>query len=367
MPQCFEPGDCLGALISGAWAMTANECIDRCKSEPECHFFNYNNDKYCALLKDCSAIDSRCIGTNDCIYGEVTCERQHEYAMIATGYDGVDETDSVEIIDLDTFKSCPIQQKSFPYKVNFATALKNNDIAMICGGYNNGVYYSDCYEYRNVDWALSPATLNTNKLCGISVEIRPNEWIVLGGQNEEGKYLNSTEIFKNGIFTPGPKMPESFAEGSAVMFNITHLFVASGASNRNWFVDIKDWTWTELAQRILTAHQGSASGIYHDYTLDQRAIATLGYNGIQIYYPILNSWVEYTTPLLEGLGYARTLQLSTEYFLITGGREYPSREWTKSIHRFDTNGLSLIEENALEHQRFNHIAITIPEEQINCY
>ncbi len=379
LPQCFEPGDCLGTLISGSWAMTANECLDRCKAEPECEYFNYNNDKICTLLKDCAAIDSRCIDTNNCIFGQVDCKRQHEFAMVAIGYIQYNESaviylNDVEIIDLETFSSCPIQQKSYPLEIDNTASLRNGDNVMICGGYNRPVSYDECYEYKNGDWSQT-ASLSVPRVGPVSIEYKPNEWIVMGGYSD-GTYLATTELFQNSIWQNGPVMPEESEGGSGVMFNLTHMFVASGIlqsetfSNRNWFVDVDTWTWTEISQRILTAHYFHISGIFYDPVLGETAIANICRYGIQVYYPSLNSWVEQTTPLFEGLYAAQTLQLSTEYFLIIGGYKYDSQNGNQendAIYRFDHNGVTLIEENALNVGRHYHALITIPESQINCY
>ncbi len=361
-------------------AMTANECIDRCKSEPECKYFNYNGDRYCALLKDCAFIDDTCVNTENCIFGQVECKNQHEFALVATGWDGTTSISSVEIVDLETFKSCPIQQKDFPRAMDYGVALRNGDNVMICGGYDEGptnTVYRDCYEYQNGEWNHTIPTMSTYRRGATSVEIRPDEWLILGGYNGQND-LDTTEIFQNGVFTLGPKMPVAFERGSAVMFNSSHLFVAAGSSiNQNWFLDINTWTWTEIAPRILTPTQEHtsapsvqhASGIFYDPILGETAIANVGQYGIEIYYPALNSWVQQTTPLFDGIHGHQVLQLSTKYFITTGGREFDVNGYheTTAIYHFDHNGVTLMEENALNIARHVHVAITIPENQINCY
>ncbi len=178
LPQCYEPGQCLGSLIQGSLALSANECIERCKADSKCNYFNYNEDKYCALLKDCAFVDNSCNNLNGCIFGQVECERQQEYAMIVMGWDSI-LVDAVEVIDLDTFLSCPIQQLPYPTEGSTAAALRNGDNVLICGGWNQSVIFRECYEYKDGAWDQTVSMI-TPRVGPSPVEIRPKEWLLIG-------------------------------------------------------------------------------------------------------------------------------------------------------------------------------------------
>ncbi len=194
-------------------------------------------------------------------------------------------------------------------------------------------------------------------------------YIFSGGRDSNGE-LDTTELFQNGFFTPGPRMPEAFEGGSAVMYNITHVFVASN-SNRNWFLDIDTWTWTEIAERVIEPISDfHISGTYFDPTRDETAIGNIGHYGIQVYHPSLDRWTRQLSPLFISNYGTQKLQMSSDYFLFIGGYEFGGmngNNLTSATYRFDHNGATLIEEDSLDMARAWHVAITINADQVNCF
>ena len=367
MAECFKPGFCFGTQISGELAMSTNECLERCQEEPQCNYFNYNEDKYCALTSDCVFVDSSCVTSNGCIYGEHACYMQEEFVLITAGFTLQDgELNGTETVDLDTFMSCPVAANDFPNRVSFPVSLRDSENnIMVCGGEyetTQVTVYQECFKYLNGSWTPTVSMLQP-RVGATSVEIKPKEWLILGGQDDT-TYYNTTELFKDGAFGVGPPLPEPMFGGSAVMYNATHLFTAM-KSQTNYFLDIDTYEWTKLADRVAGGSGLHVSGIFANDITEAIEIATIGKNGIEIYSPESNTWNGMTSPLLNALEGASAIQIDTRYFLTFGGlvNSIP----VGSIYRFDGDGLSLVEEDAMTTRRFGHIAAMIKPDQIDCY
>lgn len=60
---------------------------------------------------------------------------------------------------------------------------------------------------------------------GYAIEIGDEEYLILGGRAGSG-FLRSTQIFRAGVLTDGPTLPQEDRYGiGTVKFNETHAFV----------------------------------------------------------------------------------------------------------------------------------------------
>ncbi len=137
--------------------------------------------------------------------------------MVATGFNSFygGSMNHTEVIDVDTMSSCTNLPAIFPIRLDDAVAVTHNSKMVVCGGCcaNTG----DCYSYSNNAWTLE--AFKTDRYGAMSVEIRPGEWLVMGG-HDMYHYLDTSRILKDGIFTQGPDLPEPIFQGSTVMLNI---------------------------------------------------------------------------------------------------------------------------------------------------
>ena len=244
--------------------------------------------------------------------------------------------------------------------VEKAVVLKHQDKPMICGGHP---LTSDCYTYdlSNDRWDIEPSQLIPARYGAMSVEIRPGEYWVMGGTDGSND-LHDIELFKDGIFTPWSFLPDPIVDGSAVMLNSTHLFVAeAGPSDSpvNYLVNIDTDQWTRIADRGTPVLSNHVSGAFYDSSAGEVRIATIAHD-IQIYSPRDDAWhygPSFPQPI-EYLYDSATVQEGQNSFLLFGGEE---KSMIGHVLRFNDSTLQLIGQNVLNVARKNHIAIAMKD------
>ena len=376
---CFDEGICFnGTFIDYDFLSSADECLDLCYNNPECKWFSYNpaENNGCYLTTDCPQIDRSCTGSG-CVYGQVECREDMALEMnimVATGWNGSgNELDHVEVISNQTLKSCSNLPAKFPRGVREAIALKYNSEVVICGGTDAGPHTGDCYGYSNDQWTIRPFTLEPPRHGAMSVEIKPGEWLVMGGwDGQPTYYLTDTQLFKNGIFTQGPELPEQIYGGSAVMLNETHLFVAAAdnheivMSSKNYLLDVNTEQWTEIANRTLPPSAHHSSGTFYNSSAGEIQVANIGYEGIETYSPRDDIWISGIPypPDLSKLDFSLAVQQGVDSFILIGG--YADNDYSGDIYQFNENGLSILMKNALTVPRDSHVVMPIGDQDFSC-
>ncbi len=372
----YDVGVCTGGtLLDFDYLNNADDCLLSCKANPQCKWFGFNpdNNNMCSLTSDCPAIETSCISAG-CVYGTCECEGSSNpdmNIMVTTGQ-YVDEIDESEVIDKDAITTCPNIPAKYPVKIDFAVGLKHNNLVVICGGAPSET--SDCYSYYNDRWTLEPFTLEPGRSGAMSAEVRPGEWLVLGGYGGEFQYLRDTQYLRNGIFTPGPLLPEPISGGSAVMLNTTHLFVAAGSfrssypynSPQNYLLDINTEQWTRIANRTLEPSNSHSSGTFYNSTAGEIQVANIGETGIEVYSPRDDAWhagIPFPPPISFLMTTAAVQQGSDSFVLIGGDTD---QGITRDIYSFDENGLSILKSDVLSVPRSCHVAIPFAKDDFAC-
>ena len=291
--------------------------------------------------------------------------------MVVAGSNPAD-LDHVEVINSETLMSCSNLPATYPVAGSNPTAMRHDSKIVICdaGG--------DCYSYSDDVWTLAAFSLEPARDSAMSVEIRPGEWLIMGGYDSTtNDPLDDTKLFKNGAFTDGPTLPEPIASGSAVMLDENRLFVAGGdfgfgASVKNYLLDINTNEWTPIADRTLSPSTLHSSGIFMNSTAEEIQVANIGRNEIEVYSPSENSWhqIDVSIPLPSGgifgrLDSSAAIQQGTDSFILIGGSTNVDT-YNGDIYLFDENGISIIQENALQVGRRLHVAIPISEDDFTC-
>ncbi len=311
---------------------------------------------------------------------------ERDYIMVATGYGGADGDylDHVEIINMKTLESCSVLPEKYPYTFYGCTTMMINNEINICSGYYHDDY-KDCYGYDgyNDRWNIKPYTVTPGRYSSMAVEIRPGEWFHMGGYGN-GHFYADTHVFSshNRIFVPGPYMPNGFSDGSAVMLNETHLFIAGGHSGSyylksNYLLEIRDpndgfggfgaYTYT-AARKVEQGFPGHMSGTFLNSTAGEIQVANIGSEAIQTYSPRDDTWTvnnDLFPAGMDSLSYGHTVQEGADSFLIFGG--VYNGNYSADIFRFDESGLNLLKAKALQVERDRLIAIPIPSDQVTCY
>ena len=272
---------------------------------------------------------------------------------------------NVEVINTQTIESCSNFPAQYPEGVNSAVAITDQGKIVICGGYVFGSKTSDCNSYDNVadSWNIEPYKLEPARGAAVSVEIRPNEWLISGGDGFSGG-LSDTKIFKNGQFFDGPDLPYNMECHSMVMLDTEKLFVTDNYSDRNFILDINTELWTEVAVRPYI--RGCSSiGTFFNSSANEIQVAHV-HDAIGIYSPRDDAWhtgLRLPFPLTS-LHYSATIQQGSDSFILIAGDT--NQGLSGDIYHFDENGFTILKENVLTQPREFHVAIPIPEDQFRC-
>jgi len=187
----------------------------------------------------------------------------------------------------DTPLDCPLPH--YPYfgdNVDMGGAMGAviNDMVTICGGWYPDPIWNDtmadshivdaCYYYdaSTKAWEEFPNMLR-DRSESASVVLPDGRWWILGGFGANGP-LDSTEIFADGFWLPGPKLPAKWSSGCNVQLgDFTLLAGGVPITNRTWLFD---WNTTEFIEvRGLSAPRDDLSCIALD---DKTVMATGGYS-----------------------------------------------------------------------------------------
>ena len=366
---CFQQGLCYGGLLEDHdYFNDAEKCLEFCQETPKCQWFNFNPEQgnLFVLTSTCPEVATDC---TECLYGQVECQTSDLHVMVAIG-NNAGQMDRTEVVNMDSVSSCPNMPAKFPTVSDRAVAMKHNSRMVICGGYP---YTSDCYGYSNDRWDIEAFKLEPTRRGATSVEVRPGEWLVMGGCDENSNYLADTKLLKNGIFIEGPALPEPMEGGSSVMFNATHVFVAAGRSqlddpaysSQNYFLNIDTEQWTRIANRTSSPYYYHSSGTFYNSTAGEIQIGHVGKFGIEVYSPQDDSWRQLPLPSpLTELYLSAVLRQAANSFTLIGG--YTNLGNTGDVYLFDENGLSIQKQNVLAIPRNSHVAMSISKSEFTC-
>ena len=322
-----------------------------------------------ARLEDKDILDFIKLNAFD-IITTTTTERpnMNGLVMIATGQYNAINLDDVEVLELDSISACHSWPAKYPIEVSRAVALKHDSKVTICGG---DPLTSDCYSFHKNQWSLEAFKLEPARYGAMSAEIRPGEWLVMGGYDGTNA-LTDTKLLKNGVFTQGPDLPEPIYYGSCVMINETHLLVAAARyqyhypneSPRNYLLDVNSKEWTQILDRTFEPYAWHSSGRFWNSTANEIQVAVIGHsNGIEVYSPRDETWHQF--PSNDPLFGSVAIQHESDSFLLIGGHG-GIKEFSGDIYKFDETGLSIIKENVLKVQRAQHVAMLIDEDYFYC-
>jgi len=118
----------------------------------------------------------------------------------------------VELPSFERFTKCKVAPHPIEELHIAVTGLLNGKV-VTCGGYESirpNPYLSSCYKLERGIWSALP-NMKENRARAAASVTDNGELIVTGGQNMDYSALNSTEIFKNGVWEYGPQLPVSMA------------------------------------------------------------------------------------------------------------------------------------------------------------
>ena len=133
----------------------------------------------------------------------------------------------------------------FPLGVEGAVGFWFEQGPMVCGG-DGGE--NKCFLYKNHQWMPS-TTMRTPRRYASAVQIDPNQAIIIGGYDENGNDLKSTEVKTSTGSEEGKEFPVTIYAHCSFKINSTHALVTGGVqdgskSASTWFVDLTTTRFT---------------------------------------------------------------------------------------------------------------------------
>ncbi len=172
---------------------------------------------------------------------------------MSVGGFNADTLNLVEILDLeDDASSCRLAD--FPVVIEYASITLMGDEVWACGGESyelDTVYSNRCYAYDPVNnsWRHSgdlsvPRNYPSSSLMG-----KGDSLLVAGGNLNAGS--ESTDVFSDGVFTPGPSLPFPIFFACQVGLNRTHVFLADGYDGNTFILDTEKLQWMVMVKNIV--------------------------------------------------------------------------------------------------------------------
>ena len=188
----------------------------------------------------------------------------------------------------------------------------------------------------------------------------------MGGEDDNTIYRDMW-LFKNGIFTQQTDLPEPMTFFSAAMLDSNTLFVASSLKT-NYLLDVNTFQWTQIASRtIINPGSDHVSGKFYSAIDDEYQIATVMYNGIQIYSPKNDAWRngDPWPTNVEGFGYTAAVQNDDNSFYMIGGLR-DVYVYLNDLYEFGATGFNEKIPDILGTTRRYHVALAIPSSHVPC-
>merc|ERR1711860_406484 len=170
----------------------------------------------------------------------------------------------------------------FPIEIEGAVGFNTAKGPVICGG----VRENRCFLLKQHQW-MPFSNMTTARKFASATEVNNDETLIIGGYDENGNKLNTTELISSSGSVKGKDFPTTIWNHCTIKINSTHALVTGGRqdgswSASTWFVDLTTTRFTpgpEMTSRrsyhgCLTFHLGRktfgvvAGGYDHPNYLD---------------------------------------------------------------------------------------------------
>ena len=117
----------------------------------------------------------------------------------------------------------------------------------VCGGVDGkGKTLNKCFLYKKHQWMLS-TNMETARGYASALQINPNQALIIGGYDENGNPLKSTELISSSGSEERNNFPVTIYGHCSFPFNATHAIATGGVrstSANTWYVDLTTTTVT---------------------------------------------------------------------------------------------------------------------------
>ena len=147
---------------------------------------------------------------------------------------------------------CNLQ--NFPMTVSGAVVFKTSQGPVICGGQKYVPNYGNKVENRcwihkeDIQWIPNPP-MKIKREHASAIEVNNDQTLIIGGIDEKGFNLKSTELYSSSGSETGKDFPLEIRYHCSFKINATHAMVTGGfqeweVSGSTWFVDLTTTTFT---------------------------------------------------------------------------------------------------------------------------
>ena len=205
------------------------------------------------------------------------------------------KTEAIEIPNVNIWSNLP----DFPNEtLTGILGMRNENSIVIC---NSASQQMECHslddrDLSTADWIKMNFTLEKDRLHAATVPLFvDNEWLITGGAKDTSEgisILDSSEIFKNKSFTPGPQLPEAVSMHCMIPLNYTHIISTGGrgaGSKPLYSVNAmtREMLWKQLPN-LVVARYGHSCGHYKGE--DIIVAGGLNIQSSEIYSMIYQQW-----------------------------------------------------------------------------
>jgi len=127
----------------------------------------------------------------------------------------------------------------FPLEVKGTVGFWTAQGPTVCGGYGGE---NKCFLYREHQW-MPWTNMGTVRRFASTLQINPNQALIIGGRDENGKDLKTTELISSSGSEEGKDFPVTITKHCSFAINSTHAMVTGGVQNgstsaNTWYVDL---------------------------------------------------------------------------------------------------------------------------------
>jgi hypothetical protein len=296
--------------------------------------------------------------------------------LVGLGNTDEGETNTVEIIDLESAKTCKnLPDFGFPLEQDGFGGLGFQNMPMIC------TYTSECYSLDRNKWTSSSSTKEERFLGAVSLSPYPTKSYKLfltGG--------NTTEVLTEQGWKELPQR-SPFVKiylHCAVLVNSSTLMVIGGhqnhkSSNKTYFFNTENEIWTEGPQIKNERYSHSCGTIRKNSQSQEFSVIVAGgaesedkiLSSVEILDPGSNEWRK-GPDLPFGIMDAQMVADQNGGVVLAGGRKginYINYEYLDTLYQLphggeDTEWFEM--EQKLDTGREKHVAFLVPDSLVDC-
>ena len=131
----------------------------------------------------------------------------------------------------------------FPLEVEDAVGFWTEQGPTVCGGENRDGSINKCFLYNEHQW-MPWTNMGTARRYASALQINPNQALIIGGWDENGNKLKTTELISSSGSEEQNNFPVKIYGHCSFPFNATHGIVTGGIqdgdyySANTWYVDL---------------------------------------------------------------------------------------------------------------------------------